>query len=182
MSLLGAGVGRPRWRPAASNDVTIGGAIKPYPDLDLFWTSLRKRASVGGAPASDGSGVVAAGNYAPSSMPVGNASSAFAGTVSSMATQKPKIRSLSRKRKRFSRAHVKSAAPPAATKRSACLALLERPEGATIGELQEITGWQTHSVRAFIAGTVKRKLGLSISSTNEVRGRVYHLLRSTDQP
>jgi hypothetical protein len=64
------------------------------------------------------------------------------------------------------------------SKTAACLALLGRAEGATIAELQKATGWKPHSVRGFLAGTVKKKLELDITSTKEARGRVYRLRSS----
>jgi Protein of unknown function (DUF3489) len=48
------------------------------------------------------------------------------------------------------------------TKQQACIDLLSRQEGATIEELQAATGWQQHSVRGFLAGAVKNKLGLTL--------------------
>jgi Protein of unknown function (DUF3489) len=50
------------------------------------------------------------------------------------------------------------------TKQQTCLDLLSRQEGATIDELQAATGWQQHSVRGFLAGAVKKKLGLTLLS------------------
>jgi Protein of unknown function (DUF3489) len=73
---------------------------------------------------------------------------------------------------RSSVAQTKAAALPQPSKQSAWLAVLERSEGATIRELQELTNWE-HSVRAFLAGTVNKKLGLDIASAKEERGRVY---------
>lgn len=61
------------------------------------------------------------------------------------------------------------------TKTATCLGLLGRPEGATIAELQKTTGWQTHSVRGFLAAAVRKKLGLDLVSAKEERGRVYRL-------
>lgn len=61
-----------------------------------------------------------------------------------------------------SRGRVKPAA--AKTKQQVCLDLLSRTEGATVEELQAATGWQQHSVRGFLAGAVKRKLGLTLLS------------------
>ena len=52
-----------------------------------------------------------------------------------------------------------------ATKQNACLRLLARPDGATIEDLQSATGWQSHSVRGFLAGAVKKKLGLTLVSS-----------------
>jgi hypothetical protein len=50
------------------------------------------------------------------------------------------------------------------TKQQTCLNLLGRREGATIEELEEATGWQKHSVRGFLAGAVRKKLGLTLVS------------------
>ncbi len=53
-------------------------------------------------------------------------------------------------------------------------ALLQRDEGATIGDLTKATGWQPHSVRGAISGTFKKKRGLNVTSeVVEGRGRVY---------
>lgn len=59
------------------------------------------------------------------------------------------------------------------TKIQQCLQLLTTPEGATIDELQAATGWQAHSVRGFLAGTVKKKLGLILDS-KKAEGGVRH--------
>jgi uncharacterized lipoprotein YajG len=51
------------------------------------------------------------------------------------------------------------------TKHDRILALLSRRDGATITELMEATSWQQHSVRGFLAGTIKKKLGFSLTSS-----------------
>lgn len=51
------------------------------------------------------------------------------------------------------------------TKHAQLMQLLNRPNGASIAELMEPTGWQQHSVRGFLAGTVKKKLGLALMSS-----------------
>ena len=57
-------------------------------------------------------------------------------------------------------------------------ALLSRPGGATITELMKITGWQAHSIRGFISGTVAKKLGLAIeSSKNDAGERTYRIAK-----
>lgn len=50
------------------------------------------------------------------------------------------------------------------TKHDRVLALLTRREGATISEMMQATNWQQHSVRGFLAGTVKKKLGFTLTS------------------
>jgi hypothetical protein len=62
------------------------------------------------------------------------------------------------------------------TKQERMLILLSRPEGATIEEMMQATNWQQHSVRGFLAGTVKKKLGFSLSSAKPADGvRRYHI-------
>ena len=62
------------------------------------------------------------------------------------------------------------------TKQAMMIELLKRPGGATLAEIVEATGWQAHTVRGAMAGALKKKLGLTVTSENdEVRGRVYRL-------
>ncbi len=70
--------------------------------------------------------------------------------------------------------------PPAVrpgTKQALLIDLLKRKKGATIEEIVEATGWQPHSVRGAISGTLKKKLGLTVTSEPvEKRGRVYRIV------
>ena len=50
------------------------------------------------------------------------------------------------------------------TKSATVLALLESRKGTTVSEIAASTGWQSHSVRGFLSGTVKKKLGRQIAS------------------
>lgn len=62
------------------------------------------------------------------------------------------------------------------TKQALVIAMLRRPEGATIAEIVEATGWASHSTRGFMAGALKKKLGLTVASEKgEVRGRTYKI-------
>jgi Protein of unknown function (DUF3489) len=64
----------------------------------------------------------------------------------------------------------------AGTKQSVLIELLSRRDGATLAEAVKATGWQPHSVRGAISGTLKRKLGLVVASDKvEGRGRVYRI-------
>ena len=51
------------------------------------------------------------------------------------------------------------------TKQERILTLLSRAEGASIEEMMHATDWQQHSVRGFLAGTVKKKLGFALTSS-----------------
>ena len=62
------------------------------------------------------------------------------------------------------------------TKQALVIEMLRRPEGATIAEIVEATSWAYHTTRGFLAGALKKKLGLAIDSEKEeARGRVYRL-------
>ena len=69
--------------------------------------------------------------------------------------------------------------PPSEAKRpskqDAVIAMLRRPEGATVDEVVRATGWQRHTVRGVFSGTLKKKLGLIVASAKEKRGRVYRI-------
>jgi len=61
------------------------------------------------------------------------------------------------------------------SKQATLIKLLKRPGGTTIDEMAKATGWQRHSVRGVISGILKKRLGLSIASEKEERGRVYRI-------
>ena len=63
------------------------------------------------------------------------------------------------------------------SKQAQVLAMLRRPEGATLTQICACTGWQQHTVRGTFAGAFKKKLGLDISSTKDQGGeRVYKVI------
>ena len=62
------------------------------------------------------------------------------------------------------------------TKQEQVIGMLRQPDGTTIPEITEATGWQSHTVRGFFAGALKKKLGLEVTSEkDDQRGRVYRL-------
>ena len=71
-------------------------------------------------------------------------------------------------------ATAKPVAIRAGTKQAQIIAMLQRPEGATVAEIVEATGWLAHTVRGSISGALKKKLGLPINTEKvEGRGTVY---------
>ena len=62
------------------------------------------------------------------------------------------------------------------SKQAEVIRMLQRPEGATIGQICTATGWQAHTVRGTFAGAFKKKLGLTIVSDKPQGGeRVYRI-------
>ncbi len=67
-------------------------------------------------------------------------------------------------------------APREGTKQALLVDMLRRPEGATIDQIVESTGWQRHTARGAISGAVKKKLGLDVTSEKTEGGeRVYRI-------
>src|SRR5262245_411818 len=59
------------------------------------------------------------------------------------------------------------------TKQGRILAMLRAPSGVTIDTIMHATGWQQHSVRGFLAGVVRKKLGFNLISAATEDGRFY---------
>jgi hypothetical protein len=93
---------------------------------------------------------------------------------------KAATRSIARKaaksppRKRPTSASSKQKAGPD-TKHARIIAMLRAPAGATIAAIMTVTDWQQHSVRGFLAGVVRKKLGLNLISELTEKGRVYRI-------
>ena len=65
---------------------------------------------------------------------------------------------------------------PTRTRADTVIALLKRRRGATINQLMEATGWQAHSVRGFLSGTLRKRMGLTVISGKTANGeRRYHI-------
>ena len=77
-------------------------------------------------------------------------------------------------------AQVTQEAPQARerSKTAQILELIQQPEGATLAAIMEATGWQPHSVRGFVSGTLGKKMGIKIQSAKREDGhRVYTLAK-----
>ncbi|MFO1153046.1 MAG: DUF3489 domain-containing protein [Rhodospirillales bacterium] len=62
------------------------------------------------------------------------------------------------------------------TKEAQVIAMLRRPEGATLAQIGECTGWQTHSIRGFFAAALKKRHGLAVTSEKPQGGeRTYRI-------
>lgn len=62
------------------------------------------------------------------------------------------------------------------TKADKVIKLLRRKNGATIADMQKATGWQAHSVRGLLSGTVRKRMGLDVTSQRpDGKERRYHI-------
>ena len=62
------------------------------------------------------------------------------------------------------------------SKQAQVIDMLKRPQGATIAQVSELTGWQSHTVRGFFSAGLKKKLGLNVVSNKAEGGeRVYQI-------
>ena len=68
----------------------------------------------------------------------------------------------------------KSIASKRGTKTAKILGLLKRPDGASLKELMKATTWQAHSVRGFLSGALRKKMGVRVRSFKRKTGeRAY---------
>ncbi len=76
-------------------------------------------------------------------------------------------------------ARKKGASAAGKSKKELVLAMLRRKNGACVSELTKATGWQTHPVRGFLSGTVRKKLGLDLITERQESGALRYFLRSS---
>lgn len=73
-------------------------------------------------------------------------------------------------------AEPKAPVPRRGTKQALLISMLQAPEGATLAEITAATQWLSHTSRAVISSTLRKKLGLSVTSAKEgSRGMVYRI-------
>ena len=75
--------------------------------------------------------------------------------------------------------HPRSAQQPRDSKKAHIIAMLRARGGATIEAMARAANWQPHSVRGFLAGVVRKKLGLTLVSADGEDGRVYRITDRT---
>ena len=68
------------------------------------------------------------------------------------------------------------------SKQARIIAMLRAPSGATIEAMMRATGWQPYSVRGFLAGVIRKKLGLDLVSAAAESGRVYRIGNRAAKP
>lgn len=153
-------LGRPT--TLARNSRPAGGGAEPAPSVP---TTIPAPAPADpGAPAGKGKGSKPARRKAPVA-PQGPAVAQHQGKSSRRATSGKPGRQSQEK-------------PQAGegTKKALVLALLRRSQGATLAELQQATGWQSHSVRGYLSGADHTKMGLKVRSGKRADGvRVYSI-------
>jgi hypothetical protein len=90
-------------------------------------------------------------------------------------TSKNSARQVPRRRtKPIGPGRTRPAGPAASTKLDLMVKMLRRPKGASLAALTKATGWQPHSVRGALAGSLKRK-GHSIRSEKTSGERRYRI-------
>ena len=85
--------------------------------------------------------------------------------VAPVATKKPKSGKKASSTKKAPKSAKKATGARDGSKAAKILDLLKRPGGVTSKELQKASGWQPHSVRGFLSGTIGKKMGLTVVST-----------------
>jgi hypothetical protein len=95
-----------------------------------------------------------------------------------VAPKKPKAGKKASPAKKAPKGAKKAKGARDGSKAAKILDLLKRPGGATSKELQKASGWQPHSVRGFLSGTIGKKMGLTVISTKGEDGARTYSVKS----
>src|ERR1700736_839363 len=89
----------------------------------------------------------------------------------------PRRVAAARRKKTRDEAPQRSAKPNrGASKQARVIEMVRRRQGANVATIIKATGWQPHSVRGFLAGVVRNKLGLTLVSEKAGEQRVYRIV------
>jgi hypothetical protein len=170
------------------------GAVLPLPDslkikggaVTSVFKSLLKKQLIAERPATPGAEVWRESDDGRMTLFITDAGLQAIGVVTDGepdadgTANEPKPQKSSRQAEPFRAAAARETATPPSvrpgTKLALLIELLRASDGATIDEIVAATGWQAHSVRGAISGTLKKKLGLTVASEKQDgRGRVYRI-------
>jgi hypothetical protein len=87
----------------------------------------------------------------------------------------PKSKTAVRKSQTQSKVRSSITAGRAESKQARLIAMLRASSGATVAAMMTATEWQQHSVRGFLAGVIRKKLGLNLVSEESDDGRIYRI-------
>ena len=87
----------------------------------------------------------------------------------------PKSKTVVRKSETQSKVRSSITAGRAESKQARLIAMLRASSGATVAAMMAATEWQQHSVRGFLAGVIRKKLGLNLVSEESDDGRIYRI-------
>ena len=90
-------------------------------------------------------------------------------------SRSPKSKTAVRKSETRSKVRSSITAGRAESKQARLIAMLRASSGATVAAMTAATEWQQHSVRGFLAGVIRKKLGLNLVSEESDDGRIYRI-------
>lgn len=67
----------------------------------------------------------------------------------------------------------------AISKQTELIQLIQRPEGIALSELKKLTDWQVHSIRGWISGVLRKKLGLVVTRFKSDNGDTCYRIEPT---
>ena len=90
-------------------------------------------------------------------------------------SRSPKSKTAVRKSETQSKVRSSITAGHAESKQARLITMLRTSSGATVAAMMAATEWQQHSVRGFLAGVIRKKLGLNLVSEESDDGRIYRI-------